>query len=99
MQEIVTRMLALDAQAYHPLFPVIIGSVWLILLIATFSSLKSLKISIMAKIIWFTIVLALPIVGLALYCLWCILRSDWSFLKPMVAAKNTISKGTATKQS
>jgi hypothetical protein len=50
-------------------------------------SLRSLSIPFWAKFLWFIILAALPIIGLALYALRCLIKADWYFIKPLFQSR------------
>ncbi|MCB1076704.1 MAG: PLDc N-terminal domain-containing protein [Verrucomicrobiae bacterium] len=62
---------------------------WLILVAAAMMSLRSQEMSITAKWIWFAIIVALPIVGLAIYAIRCLFTADFSFLKFLLGPSKT----------
>jgi hypothetical protein len=84
MITVILRFLALNAVNTHPASYWALGFVWLILLVATFSSIRSLRIPIKAKISWVLFVLLVPVLGLFCYALRCLLQGDWSFLRPLL---------------
>lgn len=54
---------------------------WLLLLGAGIASVISRKGHLWLKLVWMLVVVGLPVVGLFLYCLVCVLTADYSFLK------------------
>lgn len=54
---------------------------WLLLLGAGIASVISRKGQLWLKLVWLLVLAGLPVVGLFLYCLVCILTADYSFLK------------------
>jgi len=83
MSEVIIRFLTLEAITVHPMVYAGLGAVWLIVLVATFLSIFSQPISGGWKVLWLVVVLILPILGVACYALRCLVRGDWSFLKPL----------------
>ena len=85
MRAVIIRFLTFNPVNEH--WGVIAGlcAVWLVLLTATCFSLRSQPLSLKAKLTWMAIIVAVPIVGMALYALWCLTRGDWSFLKPLLS--------------
>lgn len=67
-------------------------AVWIILLIAAFSSVRSLEISGIAKALWILFILLVPLFGLVIYALRCLVKGDWAFLKPLLAPPRTAKK-------
>lgn len=91
------RFFTLDVVSTHPAIYWGLGFVWLILLAATFGSLRCLDISRPAKIAWFLVVLILPIAGLTAYCFFCLTRGDWSFFRTIFAQPRVVK--TVQKRS
>lgn len=82
MRGIVTHFLRLEVLNLHPMVYWGLAGVWLLLLLAAIASVRSLKISTAAKIVWLSLILALPILGLAIYALRCLACAKWEVLKP-----------------
>lgn len=81
MIQVVIRFLRLDVVSEHPMVYWGLGFVWLLLMITAFSSIRSLGISGLKKWVWFLVVLLFPILGLAIYSIFCLTRGNWTFLK------------------
>jgi hypothetical protein len=94
MLQVVIRFLTFDVVSEHPAVFWGLAAVWLLLLVAAFSSLRSLEISLGAKVAWFSLILCVPLVGLGIYALRCLLKGNWSFFNPMIASSKTAKKGT-----
>ncbi len=92
MLQVVTRFLTLNVITEHPVVYWGLSVVWLILLIAAFSSLRSLEIPLGGKFVWFFVIFFLPPLGLGFYALRCLIKGDWSFLKPLLAPSRTARK-------
>ncbi len=54
---------------------------WLLLLIAGFASVINRSSSMVAKVLWLLVIVGLPIIGLLVYCFWCVVSADFAFLK------------------
>jgi hypothetical protein len=54
---------------------------WLLLLGAGIASVISRKGQLWLKLVWMLVLVGLPVVGLFVYCLVCVLTADYSFLK------------------
>jgi len=92
MLQVVIRFLTFDVVSEHPAVYWGLAAVWLILLIAAFSSVRSLEISAGAKVAWFLLILGVPLFGLGIYALRCLAKGDWSFLKPLFTPPKTAKK-------
>lgn len=92
MLQIVFRFLTFNVVSEHWAVYWGLLAVWIILLVAAFSSIRSLEISLGAKIGWILVTLFIPIAGLGIYALRCLISADWSFLKPILAPPRTAKK-------
>jgi hypothetical protein len=92
MLQVAIRFLTFDVISEHPVVYWGLAVVWLILLLAAVSSLRSLEISFGAKTAWMLLILLVPLVGLGIYALRCLFLGDWSFLKPFFAPPKTAKK-------
>lgn len=97
MRGVIFRFLGLDVMNYHEAIWWAIAAIWAALLIASILSLRSQPLSAGSKLIWFLIILALPLVGLAAYAVSCLIIADWSFFKPLLNSRSDAVKSvTAT---
>ena len=92
MRGVITRFLNLQVMNFHPAVYWGLLIIWVILLVAAFSSLREIEMSLGAKIAWFLVILFVPIIGLALYAVRCLIRSDWTFLKPLLQSRSQAVK-------
>ncbi|WP_395747314.1 PLD nuclease N-terminal domain-containing protein [Prosthecobacter sp.] len=58
-----------------------LGFIYLALVVTTLLSVFSLRSRPLSKAAWCIIILALPVAGMALHCLRCLLTADYQFLK------------------
>ncbi len=97
MLDVIIRFLTFEVISTHPLIPWALATTWLILLISAFLSIASLDGSRFAKTMWGLLVVLLPIIGLFIYALRCLIQADWSILKPFLPQSRpnakTLSKG------
>jgi hypothetical protein len=89
MLQVILRFLTFNVVSEHPAVYWGLLVVWLLLVAAAISSLRSLEISTGAKVMWLILILAVPIFGLGIYAFRCLLLGDWSFLKPLLAPPRT----------
>lgn len=80
MSDVLTRFFALDALNVIPEVYVALAAIWLWILIVNFISISSQEIPSWAKVLWVLIVSGLPVAGVFFYCLFCLLRADYSYL-------------------
>jgi len=92
MLQVLIRFLTLNVMSEHPAVYWGLAFVWLILLLASISSLRSLSLPTGAKIGWFALILFLPIFGLGIYALRCFIKGNWSFFKPFFVPPKTNQK-------
>jgi hypothetical protein len=67
-------------------------AVWILLVVAALFSVRSLEISTRAKVSWLSVIVFVPLFGLGVYSLRCLMLGDWSFLKPLLAPPRTAKK-------
>lgn len=82
MLDVFTRFLTFEVISTHPVVPWAIGTTFLLLILSSILSITSLNIGRFAKTMWGLLIILLPIIGLFIYSLRCLCRSDWSILKP-----------------
>jgi|GEM_PF-1701898 len=58
-----------------------LGFVWLLMLTAGLASVVSRNSSGWLKVLWFILLIGLPVAGMMLYCLYCLWAADYDFLK------------------
>lgn len=80
MRVVINRFLTLSAQNVSEEVLWALGLVYLILVLVTLGSILCLKVNAAAKVAWAVLVVGLPVVGMALYCLRCLAVADYSFL-------------------
>ena len=89
MLQVIIRFFTFEVISEHPGVYWGLSGVWLLLLAAAVSSLRSLEISFGAKVAWMLLILLVPVVGLGIYAFRCLVLGDWSFLKPFFAPPKT----------
>ena len=92
MIQVLIRFLTFNVVSDHPAVYWALAVVWLLLLLAAFSSIRSLPVSFGAKVGWFLVIILLPLVGLAAYAFRCLIRGNWSFLKPVFSPPKSARK-------
>ena len=92
MLETIVRLFTIDPLNEHPRIYWGIALVWLVLVGNCIASLRVQSISVAARWLWVALIIALPIVGMALYLLRCLLVADYSFLKFVMGPPAKIRK-------
>lgn len=81
MRGVITRFFTFDAlnvipEVYYALF-----IIWAFLIIISWFSIFSQKMNLPAKLLWLVIVTAIPVLGMAIYCVFCLYTADYAYLK------------------
>ena len=76
MIQLVLRFLTFNAQNLIPEVWVILVVLWVGLVFFSVTSVVSLNISASGKVFWLALIVILPIFGLFIYCIRCIIRSE-----------------------
>jgi|APTNR8051073442_1049403.scaffolds.fasta_scaffold04687_5 hypothetical protein len=93
MRETIIRFFLLEPINEHPLIFWGMVVVWLMLLGACMMSLRQqFGLSVSGRWVWFLVILLLPVVGMALYLLRCIVMADYSFLKFLFGPPSRVKK-------
>jgi hypothetical protein len=87
MRSIVTNFIQFNIQSMHDAVYWGVAAVWVMLLVSAFMSLRSLSIPFWAKFLWLIIIVTLPIIGLAIYTLFCLIKADWNFITPIFQSR------------
>ncbi len=90
------RFLTLKYQNMVPEIAVLALVVWMLVLACTFFSICSQPISRRAKWSWVAFVVMVPLLGGAVYCVYCLTRQDYGFLKVFMGGKSMKLKKRAT---
>ena len=81
MRDTITNFLTMDVQTSIGLVYVSLVVVWLIILIAGISSIVTRPMGTAGKLVWILLIVGLPLVGMAVYCLYSLFKADYSFLQ------------------
>lgn len=84
MKDAIMRFLAINPLNDHPMIYWGMIVVWLVLVLNCFFSIRSLRIGLGQRWAWFLLVLCVPVVGMLIYLVRCLLVADYSFLKFML---------------
>lgn len=92
MRGVFIRFLKQDILSEHPMVYWGVVVIWLLLLIAALASLRTQSFGIGVKIVWILFLLGVPVIGLACYCLFCLIRGDWSLIKPLLIKPSAVTR-------
>jgi hypothetical protein len=81
MLQVLINLLTLNALNTPPEVYAGLVAAWLLLVVAGIASVISQPFSRIGKIAWIILVLALPVMGMVIYCVRCLLGADYAFLK------------------
>lgn len=81
MRAVFIRFFTLNAENVIPEIYLGMAAVYLILLTASLFSIKSLQASSKSKAAWSVVVVLVPVLGMFIYSLRCLVRADFRFLK------------------
>ena len=83
MRDTITNFLKMDVQTSIGLVYAGLAVVWLIILIAGISSIVTRPMGVVGKVAWILLIVAVPLVGMAVYCLYSLFRADYTFLQQL----------------
>jgi Phospholipase_D-nuclease N-terminal len=95
MRETIIRFLTLNPLNEHPLVYWGLGFIWVILILNCLASLRQQPTGYKARWTWFALILFLPIIGMGLYLMRCLVTADYSFLKFVVGPPKKIQRQLA----
>ncbi len=81
MLQVIINLLTLKALSTSAEVYAGLAAVWLLMLAAGIASVLSRTWSPALKFFWCLVLVALPVAGMAVYCLCCLFVADYSFLK------------------
>ncbi len=91
MVQLIKNFVLLKVQNAHVMANVGIGVIWLCLLLAGVASILSQPKSVIWKIFWLVMVVCVPLGGMFLYCVWCILSADLDVFRQLGIRKRAMS--------
>lgn len=92
MRETAIRFFTIDPLNEHPLIYWGLALVWLVLVGNCIASLRVQPISVAARWLWVLLIIALPILGMALYLIRCLFKAEYTFLKFIMGPPAKIRK-------
>lgn len=81
MRVVILRFFSLSAENVGVEVIWSLGIVYAVLLLVSLSSVWSIRMSALGKVAWSLLVVAVPVAGMAIYCFWTLLNSDFDYLK------------------
>lgn len=91
MLQILINFFTLNALNTPPEVYIGLAAIWALLLAAGVASIILRALSVWTAAGWIVLLLGLPIVGMFVYCVWCMLSADYSFLKMFGLHRQTAS--------
>jgi len=81
MRDVITRFFTLEALNVTPEVYVGLLGLWVLVTLIGLASALSQPIHPAGRLFWALVIIALPLLGLAVYCLFCLTRADYTFVK------------------
>lgn len=91
MLQVLINFATLNALNSPPEVYIGLAAIWVLLLSAGIASVVSRARSAWVAAVWIVFILIVPIAGLFVYCVWCMLSADYSFLKMFGLHRQTAS--------
>jgi len=83
MKEVIIRFATLNVQNVISYVYVAIVAVWLTMVLSAMMSLRSQELAFRWKLIWALAIVLLPILGMAAYVIFCLVRAEYPTLHQM----------------
>ena len=81
MKEVFFRFITIHPMNDHPILGWALAIVWLVLVGNCMASIRVQPIEIKSRLVWMLVVAFVPIVGMAAYLIYCLLKADYAFMK------------------
>ena len=91
MVQLIKNFVFLKVQNAHVMANVGVVVIWLCLLLAGVASILSQPKSAAWKIFWLLLVVCVPLGGMFLYCLWCVVTADLDLFRQLGIRKRAMS--------
>lgn len=91
MKTAIQRFITLDARNIIPEVYVGLLFIYAALLLTTLNSIRTQSISRARKFIWGLFILLVPIGGMAIYAISCLITADHSFLRSIGLIRSTVN--------
>jgi hypothetical protein len=98
MLQVIINLLTFNALNTPPEIYAGLGAAWVLLMSAGIASVVTRKCLLVVKLVWLVLIVGLPVAGLLVYCIWCVISADYSFLKMFGLHRQTASYLGATSQ-
>lgn len=90
MSSLVINIFRFEILNMHPAVYWGLGAIWLMMLVSAIMSVRSLQISAGKQFVWILLLIAVPILGLAVYAFRCLFSANWDTLKPLFRSRQLI---------
>lgn len=87
MRDVLTNLLKLQPQNLIPGVNYIAVFIWLMVVGCSLFSIRSQKFGAIAKIFWGLVVVGIPMVGLLIYCAYCLTKVEFTLFPSFAGAK------------
>lgn len=84
MRQALINFLQFKIQNFIPEVVFALIVIWAVLVICALFSVVSQWMAVGWKLLWIGFIVAVPLVGLLLYCAFCLTRVDYSFMAPFI---------------
>lgn len=95
MSSLVINIFRFEILNMHPAVYWGLGVIWLMMVVSAIMSVRSLPISEVKKFVWLLVIIAVPILGMAVYAFRCLLSANWDTLKPLFRSRQ-LERGAQT---
>jgi hypothetical protein len=97
MRNIIINFLSLEVRSIHPAVYWGLAAIWVLALVSAFISVRSLPSTGLVKLVWFVLILAVPILGLGIYAFYCLFSANWQMLNPLFQNRRLGRQGSPTE--
>lgn len=97
MTDVLIRFFGIKPLNDHPMIYAGMLVVWLTLVINCLFSIQSLRVTLFMRWLWFALVVLVPILGMLVYLVRCLLVADYSFIKFVVGPPRKAKAALAGK--
>jgi hypothetical protein len=97
MRETLLRFITIQPLNDHDIIPWAIALVWLALILNCLASLRQQAITARARLLWVVGIVCAPIIGMAVYLIYCLIKADYSFLKFFLGSPSRLDKQNSAR--
>lgn len=97
MRETLLRFITIQPLNDHDIIPWAMALVWLALILNCLASLRQQAITTRARLFWVVGIVCAPIIGMAVYLTYCLIKADYSFLKFLLGSPSRLDKQNSAR--